>query len=194
MPQPINGTNDNSNTTNPAGNGTPAEPAQGSEPKGDAKKTFTQEEVDAIVSKRVNELNAKNEEATKTAIKDALEDYDRKAKMTADEKAQAELDEQRKEVEKAKREVALRENRATARELLQEKGIDESSEILDFVVTEDEAETKKRVEAFAKSFDKSVEANVTKKLAKQTPVDPASAPRPSGGDKIKSTHELLYGK
>ena len=180
--------------TNPAGDGAPTEPAQGSEPKGDAKKTFTQEEVDAIVSKRVNELNAKNEETTKNAIRDAIEDYDRKAKMSADEKAKAELDEQLAAVEKAKREVAIRENRATARELLQEKGIEESSDILDFVVTDDEAETKKRVEAFVKSFDKSVEANVNKKLAKQPPVDPATAPRPNDGGKVKSTHELLYGK
>ena len=45
-------------------------------------KTFTQDEVNALIQKRVGEVNAKNEERNKQVIQDALADYDCKQKKT----------------------------------------------------------------------------------------------------------------
>ena len=49
-------------------------------------KTFTQEEVNELIAKRVNELNAKNKTATQDAVTKALAEQERLAKLTEEER------------------------------------------------------------------------------------------------------------
>ena len=119
------------NTTN-----TSAENAQSAnEGKDEQTKTFSQEEVNEILRKRVNEVNSKNDERVKVAISDAIKEYERQAQLSAEEKAAEETKKREAELEAKEHDLLIRENRAEAREILQEKNI--SQEILEYVVNSD---------------------------------------------------------
>ena len=64
-------------------------------------KTFTQDEVNELIAKRVNELNAKNKTATQDAITKALAEQERLAKLT---------EEERYKEARSKRELELKRN------------------------------------------------------------------------------------
>ncbi len=132
-------------------------------------KTFTQDEVNALVSKRIGEINAKNEERNKQAIADALADYDRKAKMTEEERLSEARKQKDNELAEKERSITLRENRADAIEQLAELNID--TKLVDFVVDIDPEKTAANVKALGKAFNEAVEKGVKEKLAGKTPTD-----------------------
>ena len=132
-------------------------------------KTFTQEDVDKIVAKRLNEANAKNQTATDEAIKQAIAEYDRQAKLTAEEREKEAKTKREAELKAREDDITLRERRLQAQELLQEKNI--PIELVDFVVDLDEKVTKENVENLAKTYNKSVETGVTDKLKGTPPTD-----------------------
>lgn len=160
---------------------------QGQEPK-----TFSQDEVNDIISKRVNEINAKNSEKTAKAIEDALADYERKAKLSEEEKAHEEQERLKSELASKERDLLIRENRAEARELLQEKSM--PSIFVDYIVDEDLEKTKENINKFEKVWNEAVAEEVKRKLIGRTPVDPSSRPKPGGDGGKTSTLELLFGK
>ena len=55
--------------------------------KGGNSKTFTQEEVDAMLAARVKREAVKYDELTKKAVADALADQERKSKLTEEQRA-----------------------------------------------------------------------------------------------------------
>lgn len=153
-------------------------------------KTFSQEEVNEILRKRVNEINSKNDEKVKTAVSDAIKEYERQAQLSAEEKAAEETKKRQAELEQKEHDLLIRENRATAREILQEKGI--SQEILEYVVNSDLETTKANISKFEKLWNKAVEDGVQKKTAGKTMTDPSS--RDMKVENKASTHDLLYKK
>lgn len=163
----------------------------GVENKGQDSKTFSQDEVNDLIAKRVNEINAKNEEKTAKAIQNALADYERKAKLSDEEKNREEQEKLKADLANKERDLLIRENRAEAREILQEKSM--SSVFVDYVVDEDLEKTKENIDKFEKTWNEAVAKEVDKKLAGNTPVNPSSKPQPSGGEK-KGTYDLLFGK
>lgn len=132
-------------------------------------KTFTQDEVNAMVQKRVNEVNAKNEERNKQAIQEALADYDRKQKMTEEERLSEARKQKDDELAEKERNITMRENRADAIELLAEQNID--TKLVDFVVDLDKEKTAENVKALTKAFNDAVAKGVEAKLAGKTPTD-----------------------
>lgn len=84
------------------------------EDKGSNSKTFTQDEVNALIQRRVGEINAKNDERNKQAIQEALADYDRKAKMTEEKRLSEARKQKDNELAEKERNVTMRENRADA--------------------------------------------------------------------------------
>ena len=152
---------------------------QGQEPK-----TFSQDEV--------NEINAKNSEKTAKAIEDALADYERKAKLSEEEKAHEEQERLKSELASKERDLLIRENRAEARELLQEKSM--PSIFVDYIVDEDLEKTKENINKFEKVWNEAVAEEVKRKLIGRTPVDPSSRPNPGRDGGKTSTLELLFGK
>jgi len=127
-------------------------------------KTFTQEEVNSLIAARVNELNDKN----KSAIEEALIEYDRKAKLTQEEKEKEESTKREAEIREREEQITLRERRIEAQNMLLEKQI--PIELVDFVVELDEKKTKDNVELLAKNYIKSVEDGVKNKL-KGSPIE-----------------------
>ena len=57
--------------------------------KTNTQKTFSQEEVNALIQKRIGEVQSKNDEANKKAIAEAISEYERKAKLTEEERLNA---------------------------------------------------------------------------------------------------------
>lgn len=155
-------------------------------------KTFSQDEVNDIIAKRVNEINAKNEEKTAKAIEKAIADYERKQQMSDEEKAKDELAQAQANLAKEKRDLSIRENRAEAREILQEKSM--PSVFVNYVVDEDLEKTKENIDKFEKTWNEALSKAVDQRLAGKTPVDPSTKTPPSSdGDKL-STRDLLFGK
>lgn len=174
------------NTTN-----TSAENAQpANEGNQEQTKTFSQEEVNEILRKRVNEINSKNDEKVKTAVSEAIKEYERQAQLSAEEKAAEETKKRQADLEAKEHDLLIRENRAEAREILQEKGI--STEILDYVVDTDLATTKSNISKFEKMWNKAVEEGVNKKTAGKTMTDPSSGASMKSDNKT-SIRDLLYG-
>ena len=169
-------------------------PGDDKKPEGGDSKTFTQEDLDKVVEGRLAKERKAAEERTQKAIADALAEQERKARMSDEEKQSEESKKKADELAERERNAALRENRAEARELLQEKSIDTS--LLDWVVDPDLDKTKENVEKLAKAWDSAVEEAVSKKLAGKTPVDKTPSKdgkKPKDGDKA-SVHDLLYKK
>ena len=132
-------------------------------------KTFSQEEVDNIVSKRLNDAKVKNDEAIKTAVANALEEERRQAKLTEEEREKEAKSKREAELKAREEEITLRENRIKAQELMAEKNI--PTNLVDFVVTLDEAKTKENIEKLAKTYNKSIEDGITDKLKGTPPKD-----------------------
>ena len=162
------------------------------ENKGQDSKTFSQDEVNDIVSKRINEVNAKNEEKTAKAIQDALADYERKTKLSDEEKAREEQERLKTELANKDRDLKIRENRVEARIILQEKSMPDV--FADYVVTDDLETTKSNIDKFEKVWNEAVSKAVDQKMAGKTPDNPSNNPQPNGGDGKKGTYDLLFGK
>ena len=127
-------------------------------------KTYTQEEVDALLQKegdrRVTEALKKAERKHADKEKEAA----KLARMNATEKYEYELEQREREIERKERELTLAENKNTASKILAEKDIDLA--LVDFVVAED-AET---MDENIKKLDKAIKASVAKRLAGKAPV------------------------
>lgn len=169
--------NDPNKTTPPAG-----DPNTGNN-GGQGEKTFTQDELNDVVSNRLKAEKEKTEKATQAAIAEAVrkatEEAERKAKLSSEEREKEEAAKRQHEFEKKELEVTIRERRIEAKSLMQEKNI--PLELVDFIVDPDEKKTKENVETLEQAFNKAVEKAVSDKVAGKAPKDPASA-----GNKEKS--------
>lgn len=140
-----------------------------------------QERIDKIVSERLKRDREKAQKEFDQKLKTELAERDRLAKLSAEEKAAEESKRREQETSERERGIILRENRADARELLQEKNI--SADLVDFVVDVDVDKTKENIDNLEKAFLKAVEIGVNERLKGQTPTDKtnqAVAPKFSG--------------
>lgn len=148
--------------------------------EGDNPKTFTQEELDNAVKARLAKAEKSAEEKTKKAIADAIAEEKRQAKLSAEDRATEESKKKQQELENKERDIALRENRADAREALQEKNI--STELVDLVIDVDADKQAENIEKLETAFTKAVEEGVAAKLAGKAPEDYSAG----GSDKKNS--------
>jgi len=154
-------------------------------------KTFTQDEVNALIQKRVNDINAKNDERNKQAIQEALADYDRKQKMTEEERLNEARKQKDDELAEKERSITLRENRADAVEMLAQRNID--TKLVDFVVDIDADKTAENVKALEKAFNEAVSKGVEAKLAGRTPTDFGDGNKTKGKSDSKLTANGYHG-
>ncbi len=136
-------------------------------------KTFSQDEVNSIVSERLKDVKAKQEEAIKNAVALAVAEEKRQAKLTEEEREKEAKSKREAELKKREDDITLRERKLEAKELLQAKNI--SIDLVDFVVDLDENIMKQKVETLAKTYNKSVENGVTDKLKGTPPKDFSSS-------------------
>ena len=150
--QPVNTANTGNNEENKAGN-----------------KTFTQTDMDNLAGKIRGEEKAKNDQAIKEAVANAIAEYDRRAKLTEEEREKEAKSKREAELKEREDNITLRERRLEAQELLQAKNI--PIDLVDFVVDLDATKTKENVDKLAKTYNKSVETGVTDKLKGTPPKD-----------------------
>lgn len=154
------------------------------QPNGESK-TFTQDELNEIISKEKAKMKASYEaKAKEQAQKDAeareLERLDGEAKLKREweirEKALSER------ATKAEHDLAV----SNARASLASKGYADIADIAPYLIGKDEDETEANVSKFDAMVQKLVSEKVSSNLAKGTPPDPAT-----GASSLKTDEEAL---
>lgn len=115
---------------------------------------FSQDEVDKLISERLKRAEAKKAGDIDAAVKKAIADYDRKAKMTEAERAAEASKEREDALTKRERELAIRENTARAKEILSDKNIPTS--LVKHIATADADETDENIDAFIQDWEKAL--------------------------------------
>ena len=130
-------------------------------------KTYTQEEVDALLQseadRRVSQALKKYEQKATARVKEA----EKLAQMNEQEKYEYQLKQREDAIAQKERELALMENKNEASKILAEKGI--SLSLVDFVVAEDAETMKLNIDTLDKAFRASVKAEVEKRIASTAP-------------------------
>lgn len=130
-------------------------------------KTYTEEEVKALLQKegdkRVSEAMKKAERKSQARIKEA----EKLAQMNEEQKYQYQLEQREKAIAEKEKELAVAENKATASQVLADRGI--SAKLVDMVVAEDADEMMDNINLLESAFKESVKAEVEKRLASTTP-------------------------
>lgn len=130
-------------------------------------RTYTEEEVRELLQKegdkRVSEAMKKAERKSQAKIKEAT----KLAQMNEEQKFQYELEQREKAIEAKEKELALAENKATASQVLADRGL--STKLVDMVVAEDADEMMDNINLLDNAFKASVKAEVEKRLASKTP-------------------------
>ncbi len=130
-------------------------------------KTYTAEEVNKMIEdgrkQALEEANKKAEERFQNKMKES----ERLAKMNEEEKLRYQLEQREKAIEEKEKALALAENKNEAGKILAEKGL--SLALVDFVVAEDAETMNQNISLLEKEFNKSVKAEVEKRLSSKAP-------------------------
>ena len=149
-------------------------------------KTFTQDELNAIIDKRL-ERERKDAQAR---IDKAVTEAQKLAKMSADERAEHEKQAHEKALADREAEITKRELRAEAKSQLSDKGLPiELAEILPYT---DADTTNAAIVATEKVFRLAVEKAVTERLKGNAPK--VSQPAPHGESIADEIIKSMYGK
>jgi hypothetical protein len=163
----------------------PADPTPPSDPPADPPKppgkTYSQEELEAIVKQRVA--------TEKKAAEKAVQEAEKLAKMNEEQKRQYEFEKLQNELEEYKRKDAYYTMSKEAAKMLAEHEIAADEQVLSFVVKETADETKETVNAFVELIKAKVQEGIKKSLA-GTP--PKKGNTPAG--KIASKEEIMKEK
>lgn len=137
---------------------------------GDDPKTFTQEEVNSLISERIKREQDKFEKSFSEKLEKEKAEAERLAKLSATEKEQELRQKEKKEFEIKQKELTLKENRLDGRIKLDELGM--PKEFVEFVINEDADKMSENIELLKKSWDDAVNQAVKAKLAGTTPKAP----------------------
>lgn len=140
---------------------------QEQEKEGQKEKTFTQEEVNAMLQKegdrRVSEAQKKFEKAKQEAIEEAK----KMAAMDEAQKKEYELSLKQKELDEKIKELNLEKSKNEASKLLNDKKL--SLELLDFVVAEDITTMQSRVDKLSEVFNAAVNTAAEERISSTNP-------------------------
>ena len=135
----------------------------GKEDKGG--KTYTEEEVNALIDKVVGQKFAKWQKEQKKATDEAA----KLATMTAQERAEHERDELQKQLDEYKRQATMAEMAKEARKIGKEQDVNIPDDILNSIITDNAETTQKNVNAFITAFKAAVLAEVKAQIGSKTP-------------------------
>lgn len=156
--------------------------------EGKAGKTFTQEEVNKLVGSTRVEEKQKNEQAIKDAVASAIAEYERKAKLTEEEREKEAKTKREAELKSREESITLRERKIEAKELLASKNI--PTELVDFVIDLDDKVMKENIENLTKAYNASVENGIADKLKGNPPKDFSNSGNES--TKTKATGTVAF--
>lgn len=128
-------------------------------------KTYTEEEVNALIDKVVGQKFAKWQKEQKKATDEAA----KLATMTAQERAEHERDELQKQLDEYKKQATMAEMAKEARNIGKEQDVNIPDDILGMIIADDAETTKKSVNAYITAFKAAVLAEVKAQIGSKTP-------------------------
>lgn len=129
--------------------------------------TFTPQEFDSEVDKRIAKALETAKSKWNEEKQDEINRAEQLAKMSAEERKEAEDKAKAESLEKREKELNMREYRYEAKHQLEENGLPDS--FVDMVLSDDPATTKNNITAVRSEFDKAIEVAVTERLKGRTP-------------------------
>lgn len=132
-------------------------------------KTYTEKELQSYADRRVSE-------AMKTArskFENEKAEAERLASMTAEERYTEELNKREQALAEREKQVAMLENKAAASKILDEKGL--SISLVDLVLADNAEDMKAKIDLLDKAFNASVQKEIERRIAGNTPVKIADA-------------------
>lgn len=171
-----------------------AEAKRATEGQGDQKeeskggdKVFTQDEVTAIVEARLARERSKAEKETEKKIESAIQEAERLAKLSEDERKQEAEEAKDKELEETKAELArVYLERDTMSRLAEEKI---PSEFKDFLMGTDAESTNENIKAFKPVFESMIQKQVEERLKGKTPTVAAQASKADVWSTLKDKYK-----
>lgn len=132
-----------------------------------APKTYTQEEVDALLQqetdRRVTSALKKAQEKNAKKVKEA----EKLAQMDAQQRYEYELQQREAAIAEKERQLTIAENTAEASKILANKGL--SADLVQLVVAEDAETMQANIATLERAFKASVKEEVTKRLGSNAP-------------------------
>lgn len=141
--------------------------AEGGSEGGAGGRTYTEEEFQAEIDRRVTAALKKQKKKSEEENAEKIKEAQRLAQMDADERYRYELEQREKQIAEKETELALAENKAECAKILSGKGLD--AELVDLVVDADAETMNARITLLDKHFKASVKAEVEKRLAGAPP-------------------------
>ena len=149
-------------------------------------KTFTQDELNAIIDKRLE----RERRDAQARIDKAVTEAQKLAKMNAEERLEHERQARETALKEREAEITKRELRAEAKSQLSDKGL--PVEFADALPLSDAESTNQAIDVFEKAFRAAVEKAVNERLKGTAPKVSAPAPQtPSVDDEIR---KAVFGK
>lgn len=153
-----------------------AESEEPAEEQQEEAKTFTQDEVNEMIKKRLAREKAKLKAETEEAVKTAQAEAAKLAKMNADQKREYEEKKKDEQIAKQQEEIAKLKAETLRAELsrqvgseLQSEGYPATVDVMEFVVGRDAEETKARKDKFISIIQADRKAQAEKRATGTTP-------------------------
>lgn len=150
---------------NPNPNGD--EGSEGNKGEPEPQKTYTQEEINEMMSKRLNKERAKWEKDYQEKLQREKAEAEKLASLSAEERAKAEFEKEQQKFEEDRRAFEQEKLSLEVRKQLADEGLNQ--EFATFLIGADADSSFKNISTFKEAFEKAVEADVIKKLADNTP-------------------------
>lgn len=145
---------------------------------------YTEEDLNSRVTAEVDRrVESGIQKGLETQRAKWEQDYESKAKLSAEEIARMELQEQLDKIAEREVEINKRSNAIDAKDSLTSAGIpkDDYNKFLDLLVSDDQESTNKRVSDFIETFE-STKKNIESTIRKELSNVPAPKGNPSSGD------------
>lgn len=126
-------------------------------------KTFTQEELDKAINKRL----ARERKVWEQKIEDEKAEERRLATLDAEERAKAEREKREKELADREAKIKMAEDKIECEKVLKERGL--STDFSQFLIGADAEITLSNINAFEKAFKDAVSAEVDTRIKGKTP-------------------------
>lgn len=128
-----------------------------------------QAEFDRRVNKAIKTAVDNAQKKWKMTTDDKVSEAEKLAQMTVEEKEKYRADKAERELADLKKQIALGNMASTARKMLSEAHITVSDDIINNLVSDDAEKTKSAVEAFASAFNEAVQAAIKAALKGEPP-------------------------
>lgn len=141
----------------------------GVEDQGGEKDSFTKEDIEQIISDRLERERKRLTKEKDDAVRKAQEKARKMAEMTAEEKQKAEREEMEKELAEFRKREKEQSLRKEAETLLSSKGYNLTEKQLDALIREDSEKTEQAVNNFVELVDGTVQTKMKESARQQTP-------------------------